>query len=161
MHITSHCNRCQQTIITKSIIFEGYNYYEFNANIEIPNNNTDLSQSEIIVETNIYEEVNELFVNVTKDSNIVLYNASKKTEVVEKEEFVKNLNKVNVIKLLNKENYTLSEFVYKIEAENTVVVIYEGGFVTINDDLYYIVDGNFDFLKDVKFYSSTGWLPWV
>ena len=34
-------------------------------------------------------------------------------------------------------------------------------YLIINDNLYIIIEGSFNFLNSIKFSSSSGWLPWL
>jgi len=75
--------------------------------------------------------------------------------------FVENLNKVKYIKVKEFTQYTIGDFNYKIEIDGQVIGVYNNGLVIVGDTLYNVVEGNFDFLKDIKFNTSSGWLPWI
>ena len=48
-----------------------------------------------------------------------------------------------------------------INIDGTIIGIYNSNMIIINDDLYIVTEGNFDFLDEIKFNTSSGWLPWV
>ena len=52
---------------------------------------------------------------------------------------------------------------YKITYNNIVISVYEYNFFKINDDLFELTSGSFDFLSQFEYVdsSSSGWLPWI
>lgn len=82
-------------------------------------------------------------------------------EIKESEEFLNKLREIKYVKINNYNQFTLSEKRFKLVIEDKVIGIYDNGLIIINDDLYMITYGDFSFLKDVQFTSSSGWLPWV
>ena len=55
------------------------------------------------------------------------------------------------------------KILYSISYGNNVIDIYEYNFFKINDVLYELTSGSFDFLKDYEYSDeeSSGWLPWI
>lgn len=81
-------------------------------------------------------------------------------EVENKESFLNSLKQIKYLKLNYKEHYQLGDLKYQISLGDDVIDIYNECMV-INDDLYIIVEGGFSFLNNIKFSSSSGWLPWI
>ena len=52
---------------------------------------------------------------------------------------------------------------YKIAYNNIVISIYEYNFFKINDELFELTSGSFDFLSQFEYLdsNSSGWLPWI
>ena len=52
---------------------------------------------------------------------------------------------------------------YKIAYNNIVISIYEYNFFKINDELFELISGSFDFLSQFEYVdsNSSGWLPWI
>ena len=98
----------------------------------------------------------------SEDAKITVHDGNNlKAEITEKGEFLANLNEVKVIKLLNGGDYLLSEVDYSIKIGEETIKVY-GDFVKLGEELYAILEGDFDFLSDYTYKSdSSGFLPWV
>ena len=80
--------------------------------------------------------------------------------VTDKAKFLENLGAVGIVKLGNKENYTLGAGEYTLQIGADELIVYQK-YVVVNGDLYGVTQGNFDFLKGLNYGSSSGWLPWL
>ena len=58
------------------------------------------------------------------------------------------------------DNYNLGDLKYKIQIDEEILYIYNK-YIVIEDNLYIIIQGSFTFLNNLKFSSSSGWLPWL
>lgn len=81
-------------------------------------------------------------------------------EISENADFLANLNKIKYIQLNHKDNYDLGELKFKIVIDEDTINIYND-YMVINDNLYVLTEGSFVFLNNLKYGSSSGWLPWV
>lgn len=139
------------------------NIYFYNNNI-IKYNNVyySLLKPFNFIVNRIYSNSVITFSNINVDNKIVVINKENKSvELEEKEDFINCINKVKCIQLYNNEHYLLSDYQYKLEINNDKYIIYNEKFMKINDSLYYIIEGDFEYLDEIKFDSNTGWLPWV
>lgn len=107
-------------------------------------------------------DFNELnFDSYTTDQKIKVYNSKNDSaEITNKADFLNKLSLIKYIKLKNKEIFTLGDLKYKIEIAEDVISVYEK-YITINNELYILTDGDFAFLSSLKYSSSSGWLPWI
>lgn len=109
----------------------------------------------------LYEKEILDFNKYTDSVSIKVFNSSNDSvEITEKNDFLSNLRQVKYFKLLNKEYYDLGNLKYKIQIDEEVINIYNK-YIIINDNLYIVLDGDFTFLNNLKFSSSSGWLPWL
>lgn len=73
----------------------------------------------------------------------------------------------NVIKDFKYEKFeqctSCTEVLYTIKYNDNVISVYEYNFFKINDELFSLTSGSFDFLKDYEYTNSesSGWLPWI
>ena len=82
-------------------------------------------------------------------------------KIDDKAEFFAELAKVKTVKLARVADYTISEATYKITIGDQTIEIC-GGYLKIGEDLYAVIEGNFDFLSSYTFASSSGgFLPWI
>ena len=81
-------------------------------------------------------------------------------EINDKNDFLNKLKQIKYIKLSNKEHYELGELKYQIVIDDEIISIYNE-FIIVNENLYIIAEGAFSFLNNLKFSSSSGWLPWI
>lgn len=81
-------------------------------------------------------------------------------EIEEKNVFLSNLQEVKCLKLYNADDYQLGDLKYQILIDEELINIYDD-YIMINDSLYIIVSGSFNFLNNIDFNSSSGWLPWL
>lgn len=122
----------------------------------------------LTVENNEFDYLDNLFDgssldfnNYTEEETIKVVNSKNDSkEISEKTEFLNNLKQVKCLKLSNIEHYQLGDLKYQILVSNDVIKVY-GEFVTINENLYIVTEGNFEFLNNIKFSSSSDWLPWI
>lgn len=122
----------------------------------------------LVVENDAFDYLDSLFDgsvfnfnNYTLDNTIKVINSkSDSADITEKTEFLSNLKQVKCLKLENKDHYQLGDLKYQIFISEDVIKVY-GNLVTINEELYIVTEGNFDFLNNIKFSSSSGWLPWI
>lgn len=123
-----------------------------------------LSSNDLAVLKNITEG-DVIQFNEKEDTNkIVVKNYEDLSANVKQEDiktFIENLNKVKYIKVKDFTQYTIGDFKYKIEINGQTIGVYNNDLIIIGDTLYNVVEGNFDFLKDIKFNTSSGWLPWI
>lgn len=106
-------------------------------------------------------DFNELnFDSYTAEQSIKVYNAKDATsDITDKEEFLNNLKQVKYIKL-KKDAFNAGELKYKIKIDNETIEVYEK-FLVINNNLYLVTSGSLSFLDNLKFNTSSGWLPWI
>ena len=98
------------------------------------------------------------FDGYTEEQMIELFDAEKKGgEVANKKEFLEKLQGLRFIKLNDKENYEMGDLKYTITIGADKLYVY-ADFVVLNNDLYRVSQGNFEFLKEVKVLVK---LPWV
>ena len=110
---------------------------------------------------NLFDGSSLDFNNYTEEETIKVVNSKNDSkEISEKTEFLNNLKQVKCLKLSNIEHYQLGDLKYQILVSNDVIKVY-GKFVTINENLYIVTEGNFEFLNNIKFSSSSDWLPWI
>lgn len=110
---------------------------------------------------NLFDGSSLDFNNYTEEETISVVNSKNDSkEISEKNEFLNNLKQVKCLKLSNIEHYQLGDLKYQISISNDIIKIY-GEFVTINENLYVVTEGNFEFLNNIKFSSSSDWLPWI
>ena len=76
-------------------------------------------------------------------------------ELLDKNAFLQNLQSISLLKLADKSQYQTGDKLYTIKIEEDVISIY-AQYVTVNEDLYEIKDGNFNFLGEYTYY-----LPWL
>ena len=107
-------------------------------------------------------DFNELnFDSYTAEQSIKVYNAKDATsDITDKEEFLNNLKQVKYIKLNNKDSFSLGDLKYKIQIDDETIEVYEK-FLVINNNLYLVTSGSVSFLDNLKFNTSSGWLPWI
>lgn len=80
---------------------------------------------------------------------------------------VNYLDFYNVIKDFKYEKFeqctSCTEVLYTIKYNDNVILVYEYNFFKINDELFSLTSGSFDFLKDYEYTNSesSGWLPWI
>ena len=109
----------------------------------------------------LYESDTLDFNKYTDTQTIKVYNSKNDSvEITEKTDFLNKLKQVKYFKLNNKENFELGDLKYKIQIDEEIINVYSI-YMVINDNLYIISEGNFSFLNDIKFSSSSGWLPWL
>jgi len=97
----------------------------------------------------------------TAAHNIEVLNAENKGGAVkDKEDFLNKLQNVRLIKLNDKAHYQTGAVKYTLQMGNDEIVVYENH-VMWKGQLYTIYQGSFDFLADVEYSSSSGWLPWL
>ncbi len=97
----------------------------------------------------------------TADQTVQVFNGSNaEAELTDKEGFLTNLQGVTLIKLTNKAHYETGDATYTIKIGDDIIVVYEV-YVTVNGNLYGVCQGNFNFLKVLKFNVSSGELPWL
>lgn len=104
-----------------------------------------------ILDFNKYTENQDIKVSNSNDDSIQIEN---------KLEFLNALKKVKYIKLSEMDNYNLGDLKYKIQIDEQILYIYNK-YIVIGDNLYIIIQGSFTFLNNLKFSSSSGWLPWL
>lgn len=101
------------------------------------------------------------FNGYTATQNIKVYDAENVGgEITEKDVFLESLQGLRFVRLNNKAHYQTGAATYTLQIGNDEIAVYHK-FVTLNGDLYIIHQGNFEFLKDLKFSSSSDWLPWL
>ena len=87
----------------------------------------------------------------TADQTVQVFNGSNaEAELTDKEGFLTNLQGVGLIKLMSKTHYQIGEKCYTIKIDNDEIAVYEK-YVTVNGSLYGICQGDFNFLKSLKF----------
>lgn len=82
-------------------------------------------------------------------------------QVSDQTDFFSKLGKVKIIKLARASDYTLPVVDYTVTiGEESVVVC--GNYLTVGEDLYGVIEGDFTFFDDYSFASSSdGFLPWI
>ncbi len=98
----------------------------------------------------------------SEDAEIKAYNDKNYVaEITEKAEFLASLNEVKLIKLSCAEHYTLGKQNYTVKIGDEVIKIY-GNYVTIGNELFAVTEGDFGFLSELTYSSSSsGFLPWI
>jgi hypothetical protein len=82
-------------------------------------------------------------------------------QVSDSAEFLSELGKVKIIKLARAADYIVPSVEYTVVIGEDSLVI-RGGYLTVGEDLYAVVEGDFSFLAEYKFSSSSdGFLPWI
>lgn len=107
-----------------------------------------------VIQFNEKEDINKVVVKNFEDLSANVKQEDIKT-------FIENLNQVKYIKVKDFTQYTIGDFKYKIEINGQTIGVYNNDLIIIGDTLYNVVEGNFDFLKDIQFNTSSGWLPWI
>lgn len=128
----------------------------------------DIEQDYLLTSDNAFSYLDTLigsdllnFNNYTELQIIKVFNSFEDSiEIKEKQEFLNNLKQIKYFKLENMEHYQLGNLKYQILVDEELINIY-GEYIVINDNLYVVTEGNFSFLNDLKFSSSSGWLPWI
>ena len=101
------------------------------------------------------------FDGYSAEQKITVKNASKASaEELDNEALVEELSELRFVKLGNAEHYEIGDLLYTITIGTDEIVVYNN-YVMKNGALYRIYEGNFDFLSDLKFSASSGWLPWL
>ena len=100
--------------------------------------------------------------DATMGENAKVYNSNGHTaEVTDIPAFLDDLNGLRVITLWDVTNFTLGKADYHIETGHDVINIY-GDIIVIGETAYAVVEGDFEFLSDLDFSSSSGeFLPWI
>ena len=82
-------------------------------------------------------------------------------QVSDQTDFFTKLGKVKIIKLARASDYTLPEAEYTVSIGEERVVIC-GNYLTVGEDLYAVMEGDFSFFDAYAFSSSSdGFLPWI
>ena len=82
-------------------------------------------------------------------------------QVSDQTDFFAKLGKVNIIKLARASDYTLPNADYTVVIGEERIVIC-GSYLTVGEDLYAIMEGDFSFFSEYTFASSSdGFLPWI
>ena len=98
------------------------------------------------------------FDGYTEEQTIKVFDAQNKGgEVAQKKEFLEKLQGLRFIKLNDKANYETGDLRYTIILGADKLSVY-ADFVVLNNDLYLISQGNFEFLKDVEVSVELPWL---
>ena len=94
--------------------------------------------------------------------NVKVYNSKNQVaEVSDIPAFLEGLNGLSVIRLSEVTDFTLETADYRIETGHDTISIY-GDIIVIGSTAYAVVEGDFDFLKGLKYSSSSdGFLPWI
>ena len=112
--------------------------------------------------------LNSLFIgevgslDATLGENAKVYNSSGQVaEVADIPAFLDDLNDLGVIELWEITDFTFGTEDYRIETGHDSIKIY-GNFIVIGETAYAVVEGDFGFLSDLDFSSSSGgFLPWI
>ena len=112
--------------------------------------------------------LNSLFIgevgslDATMGENAKVYNSSGQVaEVTDIPAFLEDLNGLGVIELWEITDFTFGTEDYRIEMGHDSIKIY-GNFIVIGETAYAVVEGDFGFLSDLDFSSSSGgFLPWI
>lgn len=96
------------------------------------------------------------------DAGIKLKNSQGLTaKIGDSADFFAKLGKVKIIKTANAADYTLPDVEYTVEIGEEEIVIC-GNCLKIDGELYVIAEGDFAFLSEYTFSSSSdGFLPWI
>ena len=82
-------------------------------------------------------------------------------EVEDNAEFFAELGKAKLVKLANAADYTVPSATYTVAVGEEGIGIH-GRYVKLGADLYAVTEGDFAFLGDYTFSSSSGgFLPWI
>ncbi len=82
-------------------------------------------------------------------------------EVEDKADFFTELGKVKIIKMANAADYTVQDVEYTVAIGEEAIKIC-GNYLKIGEDLYAVAQGDFAFLSEYAFSSSSdGFLPWI
>jgi hypothetical protein len=82
-------------------------------------------------------------------------------QVSDSAEFFAELGRVKIIKLARVSDYTLPDTEYTVLIGEERVVIC-GDYLSVGEHLYAVAEGDFSFLSEYKFSSSSdGFLPWI
>lgn len=82
-------------------------------------------------------------------------------QVSDRTDFFTKLGKVKIIKLARASDYTVPDADYTVTIGEERVVIC-GNYLTVGEDLYAVIEGNFSFFMEYTFSSSSdGFLPWI
>ena len=100
--------------------------------------------------------------DATMGENAKVYNSSGQVaEVTDIPAFLDDLNGLGVIELWEITDFTFGTEDYRIETGHDSIKIY-GDFIVIGETAYAVVEGDFGFLSDLDFSSSSGgFLPWI
>ena len=100
--------------------------------------------------------------DATMGENAKVYNSNGHTaKVTDIPAFLDDLNGLRVITLWDVTNFTLGDADYRIETGHDIINIY-GDIIVIGETAYAVVEGDFDFLSELEYSSSSsGFLPWI
>ena len=118
--------------------------------------NNDFDYLDTLFDSNILDFSKYTDLQTIKVSN----SKNDSAEITDKSNFLDNLNQIKYLKLNNVDHYQLTELKYQISIDEEIIKVYDG-YITINEDSFIIIEGNFSFLNNIKFSSSSGWLPWI
>ena len=76
-----------------------------------------------------------------------------------KEEFLNTLKTLQFVRLDNQDEQ-MGAVTYTLRLGNDELVVY-ANHILWKGELYSIYQGDFDFLADVEYSSSSEWLPWI
>lgn len=109
----------------------------------------------------LYEEEILDFNRYTDKQSIRVFNSLEDIVIIEdKIQFLSNLKQVKYFRLDNEKEYNLGNFIYQIQIDEELITVYSK-YISIDDNLYLLAEGSFAFLNDLKFSSTSDWLPWV
>lgn len=111
---------------------------------------------ETLIEGNVFS-----FNGYTTGQTVQVFNSGNaEGTIADKQAFLDALKGMRFVKLNNKEHYQIGSKGYTIRIDEEEIAVYKKH-VVFNGDLYVVYEGDFDFLKDIKFDASSGWLPWL
>ena len=111
---------------------------------------------ETLIEGNVFS-----FEGYTAEQTVQVFNdGNGEGTIADKQAFLDALKGMRFVKLNNKEHYQIGTKGYTIRIDEDEIAVYKKH-VVFNGDLYVVYEGDFDFLKDIKFDASSGWLPWL
>ena len=130
--------------------------------------NQDNEENDSNVDDNTEEKEEETYFEFSEDDfkyEIIIVRTSDNYKKVFKEEDY--LDFYDVIKEYKYHDYgqciSCTDPIYEISYNDNKILVYEYSFFKINDKLFELVVGSFDFLSDYEYSNSesSGWLPWI
>ncbi len=101
------------------------------------------------------------FNKYTENQTIEVKNSKNETgEITDKKVFLEQLQNVKYIKVSNKDHYEELTINFTIKIDEEIISV-GNQYISINEELYIVLENDFDFLQNIKYTSSSGWLPWI
>lgn len=172
LFVTSKFYKNNESLIEDFILYQvvvNSTIYSIYSNGQlIEENETDMEPRKYFVNIDAFASFKELIIGeeLSFDFNdikkVKVYNKDDKDKEIEKiEEFISKINLVKYYQVKNTNDFIIGDVIYKIDIDGLVIGIYNNDIIIVGDKTCVVTEGNFDFLKDINFGGSSGWLPWV